>query len=96
MSGGDDMNNLIQISECVVDLSDDHQVNGADYAQKLSVWNTSDAASDSDGDGVVNGADLAAMLANWGRARQRRAVMNSPIAGFERAVPPPRLAILLA
>jgi len=47
MSGGDDMNNLVQFSGCVDDLTDDNQVNGANLAQMLSVWSAPDAASHS-------------------------------------------------
>jgi hypothetical protein len=62
----DDPLNLIQISACVADITNDGVVNGADLAALLASWNTASAASDLNGDGNVDGADLAVLLASWG------------------------------
>ncbi len=47
------------------DLTGDGVVDGADLAQLLGLWNTSDPNADLNGDGVVDAADLAELLATF-------------------------------
>lgn len=51
------------------DLNGDDAVDGADLAQFLAVFGSSNAFADLNADGVVDGADLAMLLANWGVER---------------------------
>ena len=54
--------------QCLGDVNNDGQVNGADISVLLGFWglNGKPVAADINRDGVVNGADLAQLLGSWG------------------------------
>lgn len=47
------------------DLNGDGRVDGADLAELLGAWRSSDPNADLNGDGIVDGRDLAELLGNW-------------------------------
>ena len=48
------------------DLNNDGHVDGADLAQLLGMWGTSNPVADLNGDAMVNGGDLGILLTHWG------------------------------
>ena len=53
-------------TECIGDLNNDGQVDGADLNALLGDWGDSRSPADLDGDGLVDGADLLGILSAWG------------------------------
>ena len=52
--------------QCVGDFDGSGTVDGADLAQLLGAWGTTETKFDLTGDGTVGGADLAVILGAWG------------------------------
>jgi spore coat protein A len=54
------------LTPCPADFTGDREVDGADLAELLAFWGSSDDETDLNADGNVDGADLAILLAFWG------------------------------
>jgi hypothetical protein len=56
----------VAVADCLGDLDNDNDTDGADIARLLGAWGSSDMNSDLDADGIVGGGDLALLLGDWG------------------------------